>query len=136
MFRDLLLQPETHPHAPEEQSLKERGLYSISGYLSYWTRHNQTVLETVPQDRLLVVRTDLISRSVDKIAAFAGLPAEPPRRNVTHAFKARAKFDVLDEIDDEYLNRKVHEHCGSLMKQFFPEIHSKSDALGSTEAVR
>ncbi len=48
-------------HPPEEQALRERGLFTVDAYLSYWARHNREVLETVPSSRLLVVRTDQMS---------------------------------------------------------------------------
>src|SRR5690242_8561408 len=61
-------------HAPEEQVLKEAGLYPMDNYLARWTAHNEKVLAAVPRERLLVVRTDQIQARAHEIADFAGLP--------------------------------------------------------------
>jgi hypothetical protein len=128
-LRELRFRPDLFTHSAEELALKEKGLYTLDGYLSYWARHNRTVIETVPAERLLIVRTDKISERAEEIAAFAGLSTIDLKREDLHAFPAKAKFDLLDELDQEYLEYKVKEHCADLMAQFFAEIQSKRDAL-------
>jgi hypothetical protein len=128
-LRDFRFRPDIYIHRQEEMILKEKGLYTLDGYLSYWRHHNHTVIHTVPEERLLVVRTDQITDRAEKIAAFAGVSSRDIRREKTHAFKARAKFGLLEKIDQDYLEYKVKEHCGDLLAHFFPEIQSKKDAL-------
>jgi hypothetical protein len=62
--------PSAYP-APEDP-LAKYGLPSIDGYLSYWTHHNQQVLDVIPTDRRLLVRTCNLSTRVDDIRAFTG----------------------------------------------------------------
>lgn len=126
-LRDFRFRPDLYTHSQEELILKEKGLYTIDGYLSYWAHHNRTVINTVPKDRLLIVRTDKIGESLDEIATFAGISRSNLKQEKSHSFKAKAKFHLLDGIDREYLEYKVKEHCGDLMAQFFPEIQSKED---------
>lgn len=113
---------------PVERALLDKGLYSLDGYLSYWTRHNSIVLSTIPKDRLLTVRTDQISERAYEIAAFAGLPKASILKEKTHAFKSPVSFHVLRDIPAWYLETKVQEHCGALMAQHFPEIRSFRDS--------
>ena len=124
-LRDLRFRVDNHTHRQEELILKEKGLYTLDGYLSYWQHHNRTVIETVPEHRLLIVRTDKITERAEEIAAFAGLSSGNLRKEDSHAFKAQAKFGLLDELDQEYLEYKVNEHCATLIAQFFPEIQSR-----------
>lgn len=118
----------TLAHPTQEQALKEKGLYTLDGYLSYWASHNNQVLAKVPEDRLLIVRTEEITKKAFEIAGFAGLPRYCVQPHHSHAFRNPEKFHVLREIPEDYLEAKVREHCGPLMARFFPEIRSISDA--------
>lgn len=128
-LRDLRFRPDIYTHQQGELILKENGLYTLDGYLSYWGNHNRTVIDTVPENRLLIVRTDKITERTEEIAAFAGILSSNLRKEKSHVFKAKAKFGLLDQVDQEYLEYKVKEHCGDLIAQFFPEIQSKNDAI-------
>jgi Sulfotransferase domain len=130
-MRNFRFRPDIYTHQQEELILKENGLYTLDGYLSYWGYHNRTVIDTIPEDRLLIVRTDKITENVEEIAAFVGIPSSKLRKESSHAFKAKAKFGLLDQIAKEYLEHKVNEHCGDLVAQFFPEIQSKENTLST-----
>ena len=127
-LRDYRFQAHTLSHPSEEQALKERGLYTLDGYLSYWAHHNHKVLSSIPQDRLMVLKTKEITQSAQAIAAFTGLPKETILLEKSHAFKNPEKYNVLREIEEAHLEAKVHLHCGDLMSRFFPEIRSARDA--------
>jgi hypothetical protein len=118
-----------HAHSRHERALQERGLYPIDGYLSYWGRHNQTVLRVVPSDRLLAVRTNEIGRSVSQIADFFGIPPESLDADHAHAYPAANRFRMLRLIDREFLEERIQVHCGPLMRQFFPELMHAEEVL-------
>ena len=120
-LRDLRYRPDIYSHPDEERVLQEKGLYTLDGYLSYWAHHNSTVIDTVPPDRLLIVRTDRISETTDEIVSFSGIPADSFKRGASHIPSAKKKLHVLDELDRSYLAQKVNEHCGDLVARFFPE---------------
>lgn len=107
------------PHPPEEKILAERGLYTLDGYLSNWADHNRAMLAAVPKERLLVVRTNEIEKDLGKIAAFLDIRAGQLDPSKSHSFKSGKKFDILSKIDPGYLQRKLDEHCGELMRQLF-----------------
>ena len=114
-------------HPPEEQSLEAEGLSTLDHRLAQWNQHNQTVLSIVPEHRLLIVRTRDITKRAYEIADFAGLTRSSIRLSRSHKNQAPRKHHLLDGIDRKYLDMKVQEHCGSLMKQYFPEIRSMDD---------
>ena len=115
-------------HAPEEQALKRGGIRPLETYLASWAARNGRVLAKVPPERLLVVRTDQIRQRAYEIADFAGLPRRLIRLHRTHEFHNSRKVPLLREIDRDFLERKVEQHCRPLMAQFFPEIKSLDDA--------
>ena len=121
-LHNLRFRPDLHTHAEREAPLKEKGLYTLDGYLAYWARHNRAVIETVPQDRLLIIRTDKLVESLAEIAKFAGVSRSSLSEERSHIFKAEKKFNVLRELDPSYLGDKMAQHCGDLIGKFFPEI--------------
>jgi hypothetical protein len=121
-LRDFRFRPDLYVHQPEEMILKNHGLYTIDGYLSYWGWHNRKAVSVVPEEQLLIVRTDHITERVEEIAAFAGVPSRRLKREKSHSFKAQRKFDLLDKVDRPFLEDKIAEHCGGLVARFFPEF--------------
>jgi hypothetical protein len=50
------------------------------------------------------------------------------RLEKTFSFKNPHKFGIVHEIDRDYLEAKVKQHCAPLMAQYFPDIRSMDDA--------
>lgn len=128
-LHNLRFRPDLHAHIQLEAPLKEKGLYTLDGYLAYWARHNRTVIDRVPKDRLLIIRTDKLAESMGEIAKFAGVSRSILNEERSHMFKAEKKFNVLRELDQNYLGDKMAQHCGDLIGEFFPEIQFATDAL-------
>src|SRR5262249_40943853 len=108
--------------------LIEKGLYPVDAYLSYWAMHNETALEKISADALMVVRTDQISEKASAIAAFSGFPASAVRQDKSHAFANPDKSSLLHQFPVDFIEQRVERHCRSLMSRFFPEIKSLADA--------
>jgi hypothetical protein len=115
-------------HAPEEQILQDHGFLSLESYFYQWTSHNQTVLDKVPAERLLLVRTDELQKRAFEIAGFGGLPRRAVRVERTHEFQNHHRLDLLRQIDPRFIEAKAQTHCSRLMQRFFPEITSLNDA--------
>jgi hypothetical protein len=124
-LRDFRFARTAYEHPREEKALKEQGLYTLDGYLSYWAEHNHTVLRQVPNERLLVVRTDEIDTRARDIASFAGVPDSYINTDYSHSFKAVVKLGVLEAIDRSYLDSKIDQHCADLVNRFFPELRER-----------
>jgi hypothetical protein len=103
----------THP--PQEAALAERGLYTLDGYLGSWARHNRMVLEAVPADRLLVLRTEDLGGRLADLARFAGIPVETLDASRVHEFPATERYGTLDELDPDHVADRIEHHCGDLM---------------------
>jgi len=127
-LRYLRHRPDLYPHRPQEQALADRGLFSLDGCLSFWAWHTQTVLKSVPSERLYVVRTSDLGNEILAMAAFLKVPEDTIDRNAAHSHRAAQKFHVLREVDRSFLEARVQEHCGGLMAVWFPEIRCMADA--------
>lgn len=127
-LRDLRYQSDIFTHAPAERLLKEKGLHTLDGYLSYWAKHNGDVVNQVPAERLLVVRTDQIRQRALEICDFAGLPHRAVDLDRTHAFQNPEKFNLVRQLDRDFLEQKMEQHCRPLLTRVFPEIKSFADS--------
>jgi hypothetical protein len=127
-MRTFLYERGERVHSPAEGVLKDTGLQPLENYLSLWAEHNEKVLATVPPERLLVARTDQIRERAFEIADFAGLPRYTIRLDRTHEYRNPVRREIIREIDRDFLESKVAEHCRPLMNRFFPEIKTLADA--------
>jgi len=109
-------------HEPQERVLAEQGLFPLEGYLRYWTQHNEFILQHVPAERLLVVRTREIRQSIPKIAEFLGIPGDSLDAGQSHSYPAANRFKIISQVDRAFVEHKVQQHCGDLMRRFYPEM--------------
>ncbi len=128
-FREYRFRPDLYTHPQEEAILKENNLYPLEGYLSYWHDHNKKVIDTVPKERLLIVRTDQLAQNLDNLACFAGLKNGSKLITNCHEFPSEKKFNILDQLNADYLDFNIIQYCGELMKIYFPEIKSYAGAF-------
>lgn len=114
-------------HEAPEAGLKAAGLLTVTEYLEYWNWHYQTVIDSVPASRLLVLRTNEISSRLQQVADFAGIELSSLTQELAHSNSRRE--DVKrgaqkreEYVDLEFIRKKAAEHGMPLMKQYFPEI--------------
>ncbi len=121
--RNFVYRPQQFNYEKEEQLLADKGLYPLDSYLSRYRRDNNRVLNTVPTDRLLIVRTHEINQSVAKIEQFLNIPSGSlPTQVRAHVRKTQDKHHILSQIDRDFLTAKVDFHCRELMDNYFPEF--------------
>ena len=125
----LNIRPHLHPHPPQEEILRQNYVWSLDGYLSHWARHNQTVIDSVPPERLLAMRLDELSSSGQRIADFLGVDVATLNMNRSHLHKTSQSSSLLSEINRAHVEARVEHHCRPLLDRFFPEIKMMDDAL-------
>jgi hypothetical protein len=113
------LQPEAFPVTPYDRPLEDRGFFSLAAYFSLWSRHSRHVLDTLPTDRLLVVRTHELLASLPKIAAFAGVRTDSLSPERGWEFRTERKHHVLAMLDVGYVHETAERYSGEMMKRFF-----------------
>lgn len=105
------------PH--ESKILKGLNLYTLDGYFSKWKRHNNMIINNVDRDRLLVVRTDKLSKSIGQIASFVGVSKKIMSGNRRPKNSKQKDFEILEMIDKNLIYQKMKFHCEPLLSQFF-----------------
>jgi hypothetical protein len=127
----LRLQPEGFPPTRYDRPLQDRGFFSLAAYFSLWSRHTRHVLDVLPAERLLVVRTHEILARLPEIAAFARVPADSLRAERGWEFRTKQKHQLLAALDPEYVRDTAAQCSGELMQRFFAEISWQSPLLTS-----
>lgn len=123
-------------HDSRDLFLKEDyGLPSVAAYMSYWSYHISRVLEFVPNEQLLILRTFELRQKASELADFIGIPVESVDLESSHSYKAPRKLNVLAELGESYLRDKSAEFCSSHMEKFFADKDYLEIALKRSERV-
>jgi hypothetical protein len=93
----------------------------LDGYLSYWAYHYRTVLDDIPEDRRLLLRTKDLDESTDRIASFVGVETSSLCTEGSHSHRTAEKHGVLEEIDESYLRRKMDFYCNEVIDRLTQE---------------
>ena len=120
--------PASQPH-PGERILPKLGLSPLDSYLKRYRAVFKLVADHVPPERLLMLKTFDISREGRRVGTFLD-PSDPVTHNPkrTHVFQTEVKQSVLERLDPEYVNDRVHTLYGPVLAEFFPEVRSIDNA--------
>ncbi|MGH6888120.1 MAG: sulfotransferase [Rhizomicrobium sp.] len=129
----LLFGEPPYEFSQHDRALERAGLHPLRRYLRYWRDHNRRVLDVVPDERLLIVKTNDIEKSGKRLERFLRLPHNSLRLHI-HANSALARHGLIGQIDPGYVRESIMDCCGDLMAEFFPEmLNLASDAGDYTE---
>lgn len=103
---------EEHPLVPYE---KKYGVRNIDSYVVGWRDQYERILDELPNERVLFIRTSDISESIQHMAAFLNIPEDTLSRERSHANQAPARHEVLAQIDTSYIQDKIETHCGPII---------------------
>ncbi len=97
----------------------------VDGLFRYWSEMNGRVLALLPEGRSLIVRTDELSSSLDRLALFAGVPRDTLVGRAKHENRATGRIDVLPSLDPALVEERYAARCRPLMERLFPDLASR-----------
>ena len=106
--------------AQRPTQLSERLPALVDAGLRYWSSANRFVLEALPPQRSLVVRTAELSDSLPRLADFIGIPAATLRTDLRHVHRGPQRFHTLQQVDRAVLLVRYESDCADLMDTYFP----------------
>jgi hypothetical protein len=109
----------------EDAPLKKHGFYSLDSYFRGWNEHNQSVIDVIPEDRLLILRTFDLSSSATRIADFMGISKCQLSDRKEKIYAAPQKHKILAQLNPTFVRSKARQSCSELMTEFFPEVDIK-----------
>lgn len=114
------------PAPAPEADLTTAGLYSLTGYLSYWT--NSIIrARQIPESQVLMVRTEEIGPRAENIAEFCGFPNGEITPGRSHSFANDQRFGMLSKVPKAYLIELIQEICGDPFAELFPDRDLAAD---------
>jgi hypothetical protein len=122
------LRADDFPASRHDGPLQALGFPSLAGYFQLWAAHNTAVLKAVPEERLLIVKTDEIIDRMPAIAAWLGVRTETLRLDRARLEVARRKHGVLAQLDPGYVRDTAAQYCEPLMTQYFPALAGQAVA--------
>jgi hypothetical protein len=108
--------------ADRPDELLERLPDMVDAGFRYWSTMNRFVLDRLPGDRSLVLKTRDISHSLPRLASLVGVPPETLNSDLSRLNEAGAQFYLLHDVDREMLADRSAQHCADLMREFFPDV--------------
>jgi hypothetical protein len=118
-YRDYFWTKRHSGYAPEEKVLEKLGLCSMDTYLSQYADHYRRVLNQIPKDRTLLLKTSEIDRSIPQLANFLGIQEKKLR--IARKNQSSEKIEPLNEIDPKFVKSKIWYHCQDIIAAYFPE---------------
>lgn len=125
-FRDFRFGRKAAAEGPDA-ALGAKGLYTLEGYLKYWAFSVTEVMAKVPEDRLLVVRTEDIATRAVEIARFAQVPHPDRPPATTHAYRNTQRFGVLDKLSRDHLAAQLEKVTGPTARRVLPGWTAEKD---------
>ena len=77
----------------------------VENFFRYWVQAHRNLLRFMDPERTLVLRTDRISDSVDRIAAFLHIPSHSLARKESHSNRRRMPLSLTGSLGPGYLER-------------------------------
>ena len=124
-----IFSPDKYEYGEEEELFRNRGLFPLTSYLNYWANHNKKVLDNTSNMNRIIIKTDQISSSTEKIANFLEIPEQHIKMNNSHQFKAVKKHEILRSLNSDYLDSLINSICGELVRDYFPDIYNHREKV-------
>ncbi|MEO1146918.1 MAG: sulfotransferase [Cyanobacteria bacterium J06638_22] len=110
---------------PEDKILLDQGVHSVSAYLKYWNHHHLKLINSIPEERLLILRTDQINQRIEEISDFLSIPSESfeqqkIRQNRTKTYH----IDASKDIDQTHIKDSIRTYCSDSLLKMFPELYA------------
>ncbi len=109
---EALYMPDNFAYGQEKDLFRRYDLFPMASYLSLWSRTYESLLQTIPHHRLLIVPTEDISFSVGRIAQFLDIEESFLCLRKSHLFKSSQDHDLLAQINPHYLKDTIKNITG------------------------
>lgn len=116
-YRDFIWSKHHNNYEKEEAYLQENGLYSLEAYLKQYSEQYKIIFNSVPKERMILIKTSEISSSVDKISNFIGYKGK--NLHPIHTNKLEKNLNLETKISPKFVDEKVKQYCGWISEQFF-----------------
>ena len=108
-YRDLIWSRWHKGYHDEEKALEEMGLYSVDAYLAQYSEQYELLFKHLPENRRLLVKTEELDDSIEKIADFLGIAPNTILKRHSNAFSHEES--VIERLPPEFVTQRIDTHC-------------------------
>lgn len=112
VFWDWCFAPPDVRHPKVESGLAGTGLYPVSGYLTHWADYHRDILDSIPPERLLVLKYFDLGDCGKSLAKFIGV--NPATLGKGYESSPPQRHDFISRVDSTYIVGLVNDICGNL----------------------
>ncbi|MGH8094958.1 MAG: sulfotransferase [Chthoniobacterales bacterium] len=118
-FLDWWFKPAQYPHSRGDRALATQGLYSMAAFLNAWNRHLNSCIQTIPPDKRLILRTDELNQSHQRLASFLKIPVAQLDTLNGHLNRGTWSGELDGLVERAYLDEMIAQICGENMRRYF-----------------
>jgi Sulfotransferase domain len=127
VFLNWWFRPDLHPHTRHDRALQELGTYSIAAFLNAWNRHITVCSQLIPPGRRLILRTDQLGQSHQRLADFLQIPLEGLNIRDGHLNRGTWSDRIDSLVERSYMTEMVNSICCDNVVRHFPDVASIDD---------
>ncbi len=138
-WMDFMIEGFKAEYFASEKTLIPRLPELLEGFLSFWSLANSralSILDLLPKEKVLIIRTPEISSSLKKLATFAGVPLETLRAESHSYNRGPGNLDFLRAVDRKLLKSVCTRHCTPLMNRFFPDVTLEATSILNGSSIQ
>lgn len=113
---------------PEEQILKKKKLFSLNTYLQLYASHYNRVLSNIPEQKRTIIRTDKLNNLAGILSLFFNIDKSSLQNS--HANANNRKINILEQLDEDFVRKKIWKYCSNIIAEYFPETLRYYDKRG------
>lgn len=118
-YRDYFWKRVHQGYADEEKILSDFNLFSLDTYLSQYSDHYTRVLNQIPKEKFLLIRTSELNNSIPSLAQFLGIQQDTLTTSESNVNPDKIK--TIENMDHEFVKEKIWFHCQEIITKYFPE---------------
>jgi len=105
-----------------ESILHQHHMWNLESIYRAWADHYRAVLDNLPRDRMLILRTTDLYWRYGEIADFLGISPDTLTTAGSRDFLTPHDFGLLAKIDPAFVTGRAQEVCGDIMRLLYPEV--------------
>jgi hypothetical protein len=119
LYRDYFFEHNHDDFEPEEEILKKKNLYPLDAFLRKIADHYNHVAANIPKHRRVMIRTDRLNNSREILSSFFNI--DKLSLEIAYANANSRKRKILDQLDENFVRRKIWKYCKQIITEHFPE---------------
>ena len=117
-WHSFFFHPEDYQYTDKDAILKENKLYPLDAYLNYWVCTNRSVMDSIPDEQLLVLYTHKISHGLAELADYLGVSADTFNKEKARMNVTSIKHDIIKKMDSDYVHSRIEAVCQGFIRDY------------------